>query len=125
MAPVATIIVIGLPVDHAIVKAHFDPEVIRAGIEKVLADTTAAGYAISAFFLQPDDGMAPLIAELKQKSYDGVMIGFGVRGTPELTVFFEDIVNTVREHAPSAKLLFNSSPPTTLDAAKRGFPLAG
>lgn len=43
-------------------------------------------------------------------------------GTPDLAVFFEEVVNTVAKHAPGSKLLFNSSPTPTLDAAEWGVP---
>ena len=47
----------------------------------------------------------------------------GVRGGPKLTVFFEETLNAVKCTRPTAQLLFNSSPPSTLDAVKRNFPL--
>jgi hypothetical protein len=62
-----------------------------------------------------------MITSLEGKKWDGIVIGFGVRGNPEMTVLFEEIVDAVRKHAPQAKLMFNSSPETSLDAIKRHF----
>ena len=53
---------------------------------------------------------------------DGVMIGFRVRGNAELTLFFEQLVDTVRVYAPGAKLLFNSKPTDSLQSIQRHFP---
>lgn len=84
-----------------------------------------AGYDYTTSFYGPGSvGTNHVISELKRKHYDGVMIGFGVRGNPDLTVWFEEIVNIVREHAPHAKFMFNADPQSSLEAAKRWFPIA-
>lgn len=77
------------------------------------------------FPIGPDDVLArdALVTQLREKKYDGVIIVFGVRGAPDLTVFFEEVANTVKNTLPTAPLLFNSSPPSTLNAVKRNFPL--
>lgn len=79
-----------------------------------------------AAYLAPDDAawQDKMITTLKERKCDGLIVGFGVRGDPKLTVFFEAIVNTVVDHAPGAKVLFDSSPPSMVDAAKRWFPVA-
>jgi hypothetical protein len=38
---------------------------------------------------------------------------------------FEALVNTVKEKSPDSKLLFNTQPDDTIEAAKRWFPEAG
>lgn len=123
----AAVIAVGLPWDHPMVKGKFGDEIanaVREGLKKMVVDMKDLGYDYKQFFLGPEQGMTPLIDELKGKNWDGVLVGFGVRGNPDLTVFFEQIVNTAREHAPAAKLLFNSSPESTVDAVKRWFPTA-
>ena len=50
---------------------------------------------------------------------DAVMIGAGVRFNPALTTLFEMLVNLVRDHAPQARLCFNSGPYDTADAVER------
>ncbi|KZP08394.1 hypothetical protein FIBSPDRAFT_939018 [Athelia psychrophila] len=54
------------------------------------------------------------IADLKLNDYDWVIFGFGVWGQPAHTVFYKDPRNTVKDPAPRAKLLFNSTVPPTL-----------
>lgn len=48
--------------------------------------------------------------------------GFGIRSTPNYTPLFEALVNTIATTSPGTKMLFNTSPDSTLDAARRQFP---
>lgn len=48
--------------------------------------------------------------------------GFGIRGTPLFTTFFERLVNTIHEKSPKSKLLFNNGPSGTFEAVRRWFP---
>ncbi|MEV7595656.1 hypothetical protein AB0O42_35895, partial [Streptomyces sp. NPDC089922] len=61
-------------------------------------------------------------AALSRKDYDIVMIGAGVRLDPVLTPLFEALVDITHELAPSAKLCFNVSPSTTVEAVQRWWP---
>lgn len=117
---------IGLPWDHPIVKAHLNVALVRDALQKMEEAMVDAGYDYTQHLMAPEDGIGSLVTELNRKSYDGVVIGFGVRGSPELTVFFEEMVNTIQEHAPKAKFLFNTntSPLTAVDAARRWFPVS-
>ena len=54
-----------------------------------------------------------------------VLTGFGIRGIPENTFFFEKVVEATRRGAPKATLVFNTSPDSTVDAAKRWFKTDG
>ncbi|KAF7975242.1 hypothetical protein HWV62_10214 [Athelia sp. TMB] len=125
MAP-ASVVNVGLPWDHPEeAKQIPDPTVIRDSLAAVASSIRDAGYTYDFFPIGPDD-VPPrdaLVAQLQEKKYDGVIIGFGVRRAPELTVFFEEAVNAIKDALPTAKLLFNSSPLSTLDAVKRNFPL--
>ena len=101
------------------------PEAIRPQIKPAIEATTsqmaAAGVQHKIIFLAPEEGPNKLKAELISSHPDGVVIGFGVRANANLTPFFEQLVNTVHEHAPQAKLLFNTRPSDTMDAVKRNF----
>ncbi|KZP06487.1 hypothetical protein FIBSPDRAFT_842083 [Athelia psychrophila] len=122
-----SVLMVGLPWDHPLVAAQaHDPTVIRDGLDRVIQATNNAGYNLAPYYFGPGDaaGLQGLVALLKKNDYDAVVVGFGVRGSVDLTEFFEEIVNTVKDTAPRARLLFNSSPPSTLDAVKRAFPLA-
>lgn len=121
-----SLLLTGLPWDDPIiVAAGIDPEMIRNGLEALDSELTDAGYDYKSVFASPDDprSIQAYIDALKSRHWDGVIIGFGVRGNPKLTVYFEMLVNMVVEHSPGTKLLFNSSPDSTLDAAKRQVPI--
>ena len=57
--------------------------------------------------------------QLKRTSYDCVLIGAGVRTVPRHFALFERLINVVHEHAPGAKLCFNTRPDDTAEAVKR------
>jgi len=119
-----TVLLVGLPWDHHTIAAKYDANVIRMNLEQTELTMKDAGYDYKPCYIEPEEGMTPLIDVLKHKHWDGVVVGFGVRGEPSLTVFFEQIVNVVREHSPTTKLLFNTSPGSTIDAAKRWLPIS-
>ncbi len=52
---------------------------------------------------------------------DGFMVGNGIRGTAEYTVFFEDLVNASTEISPQTRLMFNTSPDDILECCLRNF----
>lgn len=62
---------------------------------------------------------AVVSAALDAKLYDLVLIGAGVRTLPKHFTLFEKLVNVVHEHAPSAKICFNTKPDDTSEAVLR------
>lgn len=56
---------------------------------------------------------------LRDKEYDVVLIGAGVRTIPEHFMLFEKLINVVHEHAAKAKLCFNTKPDDTREAVLR------
>ncbi|HEU0032641.1 MAG TPA: hypothetical protein VFQ53_18540 [Kofleriaceae bacterium] len=58
-------------------------------------------------------------AALQEKSYDAVVIGAGVRVPPPHLPLFEKLVNVVHEHAPNAKICFNTRGEDTAEAILR------
>ena len=58
-------------------------------------------------------------AALKTKTHDVVMIGAGVRVPPPHLQLFEKLINLVHEHAPTARICFNTNPDTTQEAVLR------
>jgi hypothetical protein len=57
--------------------------------------------------------------QLKQKLFDCVLIGAGIRTMPSKFLLFEKLVNVVHEHAPQAKLCFNMKPSDMAEAVRR------
>jgi hypothetical protein len=58
-------------------------------------------------------------AVLAASSYGVILIGAGVRTVPALLPLFEQLVNIVHEHAPGAKICFNTRPEDTQEAVLR------
>ncbi|KAI0821198.1 hypothetical protein BC629DRAFT_1459142 [Irpex lacteus] len=98
-------------------------ERIRKGVEALNAALPKAGYDATTLQVQPVVGSQDVVDALTSRKWDAVIIGFGVRGNPEHTVFFEWLVNAVKEKAPQAKIGFNVDPESTLDCAKRLVPV--
>jgi len=115
-----SIILTGLPSDHPAV-----PEHLRVQVAKMLGDIapTMAEAKINYKFVatSPEAGINNLLDELRNSHVDGLVIGMGVRGNPELTYFMEQIINGVIEVQPNIKIMFNTLPTNTIDAVKRWF----
>lgn len=77
----------------------------------------ALGYDASIGFIH-DGETAPgdLAQALSATTYDVVMIGAGVRKDDDHFLVFEKLVNVIHEHAPTARIAFNTGP-TDSDAA--------
>lgn len=116
------IIQIGLPWDYHI----FDEQMqkfVRDGLEKGRETMKEAGFnGYSTFDVTPEEGLGNLKKFLRETHVDGIVIGFGIRGTKELTPFFELLINEIHQNAPHVKFMFNTSPNTAVDAVKRQFP---
>ncbi|KAF3922150.1 hypothetical protein ABW21_db0201509 [Orbilia brochopaga] len=118
-----SILYIGLPANSAQIpaSANIDRVALNHAIKQAVPDCAAAGFDTILFEFEPHD--LPLFQEkLKERKWDAVIIGFGVRGQPPLTTHFEAVVNMVREHDAGIKLGFNTIPSDTVQAAKRLFP---
>ncbi|MEM6849465.1 MAG: hypothetical protein AAF580_15605 [Pseudomonadota bacterium] len=56
---------------------------------------------------------------LANDTFDVVLIGAGVRRDDDYFLVFERLVNVVHEHAPSARIAFNTGPTDTAAAVQR------
>lgn len=64
---------------------------------------------------------ASLLQLLQSKNYDCIIVGAGVRLVAANTPLFEKLINVIHEHAPNAKLCFNTGPMDTAEAVRRWF----
>ena len=64
-------------------------------------------------------GVQTARSTLQAKAFDAVVIGAGVRNPPPHLHLFEQIINVVHEHAPKAKICFNTTPEDTAEAIMR------
>lgn len=94
---------------------------------KVLAGTNAQmerlktlGYDADVCFIDfGDTAEAVVMARLKQKQFHCIAIGAGIRAIPDHFILFEKLINVLHEHAPQAKLCFNTNPIDTAEAVQR------
>lgn len=56
---------------------------------------------------------------LQQQEFDCVLIGAGVRTIGKHFILFEKLLNVVHEHAPQARICFNTRPNDTAEAVQR------
>ena len=98
----------------------FNAEKIHAGIAVGMRQMTERGWQADLCLIRPDGTAAAAVErQLATKSYDGVVIGGGVRIPPKNLLLFETLINAVHKAAPSAAIAFNTRPEDTADAAAR------
>jgi hypothetical protein len=93
---------------------------VLAGVESCENELTRLGYSVQTCLTDfGETAEAVVQTQLKQKPFDCVLIGAGVRTIPSNFMLFEKLVNVVHEHAPQAKLCFNQLPSDITEAVKR------
>lgn len=128
-----SILMLGLPLDWFL-ERNPDKGFIVAALEKSFEETrTYPGVDAELCFVNPDREAQDLGA-LRDKlaagpspgggrrHFDGVSIGFGVRGNPEYTPLFEKMVNLVRETSPKTTFMFTGTTSDHVDIIRRNFP---
>jgi hypothetical protein len=117
------VLLIGLDpkvVDYASLPTKLDEPTLRAGLaadEKRLRDL---GY--DARWLLTDRGetaQAVVARALENETFDGILIGAGIRTIPPLFLLFEKLINVVHEKAPHTKICFNTAPQDTAGSIQR------
>jgi hypothetical protein len=96
------------------------PEKLEASLRADETRLSELGYqARLAFIHSADTAAADVTGMLKGESFDVVMIGAGVRKDDEHFLVFERLVNVVHEHAPRARMAFNTGPMDSAAAVQR------
>lgn len=110
---------------------HITGEPVAEVIEKVWAktdDATRARFNIVGFDFDPTDVPATLSSlrqSLQGRTWDGLLLGWCLRGYPERTEMFEEAVNVCIDEIrskPETKLLFCTGPKNLVEATLRSFP---
>jgi hypothetical protein len=96
---------IGLPLDHPSIPSEDRPDLTKR-LSRLRELMTAAGYNYEILHASPDTGLESFKHKLRTQPCDGVLIGGGVLGNPELTYFMEQIINATHELVPTAKIMF-------------------
>ena len=100
--------------------AGMDPTKVRAGLKSSEDELTRLGYSVRMCLIDfGETAEAVVQSQLQQKRFDCILIGAGVRTNPSNFLLFEKLVNVVHEHAPQAKLCFNTMPNDTAAAVQR------
>ncbi len=93
---------------------------LNAGAKKALE----AGYDLEMVILD----IANFTSEkdkveerFRSKHWDGVIVGFGVRGNPDYTEIFETLVNMASEIVPGVQFGFTSTPEDLFPCLQRVF----
>lgn len=95
-------------------------EKVFAGIKSSEDELTRLGYSVQTCLIDfGETAEAVTQGQLDQKPFDCVMIGAGVRLPPSNFLLFEKLVNVVHEHAPQAKICFNTLPQNIGEAVQR------
>ncbi|HKA21062.1 MAG TPA: hypothetical protein VKN18_22465 [Blastocatellia bacterium] len=93
---------------------------VLAGLNSSADELTSSGYNVEMCLTDfGETAETVLQSVLKKKEFDCILIGAGVRMNPSNLLLFEKLINVVHEHAPQAKLCFNTMPSDTAAAVKR------
>ena len=107
-------------VDYSHLAVKLDEPTLRAGLAADEKRLRELGY--DAKWLLIDRGEtaeAVVSAALKEKTFDCVLIGAGIRTVPPMFLLFEKLINLVHEGAPRAKICFNTVPEDSAASVQR------
>ena len=113
-------LVIGL--DPYRVPGPWDPAPVADGIARATAQFAEEGIHVQncLFGLDgSDDIEAVVTAALRAQPWDCVLVGGGIRKNEEQLELFETMVNLVRQHAPGARIAFNSTLDDIVEVVQR------
>lgn len=95
-------------------------EMVEQGTKTTLEKLNAIGYKAEVFLIDAGTtDLSHLEKWLTDKSYDGVVIGNGIRSQTSNFILFELLINVVHANAPASKIIFNTLPTNTDEAVKR------
>ncbi|KKY17290.1 hypothetical protein UCDDS831_g06458 [Diplodia seriata] len=126
-----SILTIGLDLDWG--AAHLGHEIdmaaVRAAVAKGIQEfENVPGLHHDNYFVVPDNTDAWRVTERTVRAghdgrpWDGITIGWGLRGHADMTVVFERVVNLAKEASPSSKLIFSGPASDHFGAVKRNWP---
>ena len=100
-----------------------DEEKVAKGIEEDLRRMHERGWRAEHLPIRFDGAIRKTVIDhLRERRYDCIVIGAGVRMTEHHIPELEQVVSAVREGAPTTPIAFNSKPTDSLEAAARRLP---
>lgn len=92
---------------------------MRAFLEARLDRMRALGFEVVGCLLDGGDVAEDAVARLlKERQFDCVMTGAGLRDSRWL-LLFEKVINVIHAPAPRARISFNTTPADTAEAVQR------
>ena len=93
---------------------------VRAGLEAGAEQLTRLGYEVQTCLTDFGETAEAVARDrLEKKHFDCVLIGAGLRTIAGNFLLFEKLINVVHEHAPRARLCFNTGPNDNAAAVQR------
>ena len=93
---------------------------VLAGIKSSEDELTRLDYSVQMCLTDFGETAVEVVQSLlKQKRFDCILIAAGIRTIQGNFMLFEKLINVVHEHAPQAKLCFNTKPSDTAEAVQR------
>ena len=93
---------------------------VFAGLQACEHELTGLGYSVEMCFTDFGETAESVVRDhLNRERFGCVLIGAGVRAVPSNLLLFEKLINVVHEHAPQARLCFNTVPGDTTAAVQR------
>jgi hypothetical protein len=97
-----------------------DAAILSAALKADEDRLNGLGYDVQWCLIDPGKTPEAVVLErLGQKQFDCICIGAGVRTSPMHFILFEKLINVLHEHAPRAKLCFNTKPSDTAASVQR------
>ena len=93
---------------------------VLAGLKSCEEELLALGYETQMCMTDFGETAEAVVQDhLEQQQFDCILIGAGVRTNPSNFLLFEKLINVVHQHAPRAKICFNTLPSDTAAAIRR------
>ena len=107
-------------VDYSHLAVKLDEPTLRAGLAADEKRLRELGYDAKWLLLdRGETAEAVVLAALKEKTFDCVLIGAGIRTIPPMFLLFEKLINVVHQGAPHAKICFNTVPEDSAVSVQR------
>lgn len=97
-----------------------DAQKVQAALDADVAKLKSLGYDAEMCLTDLGSTAGSVVADhLSRKNFDCILIGAGLRIISAHFLLFEKLLNVVHEHAPKAKICFNTKPSDTAEAVQR------
>jgi hypothetical protein len=123
MAHEKKVLMLGLDpkvVDYSHLAVKLDEPTLRASLAADEKRLRELGYDAKWLLLdRGETAEAVVSAALKEKTFDCVLVGAGIRTIPPMFLLFEKLINVVHAGAPHAKICFNTVPEDSAVSVQR------